>query len=89
MGRNSGRPLGVRPLKISIGRVPMKLLLPRDAKLRAGAIQRYRQFSATSFKGLPIFLRRKCACLSAAPAARVSGKVEGAIPANSRRSAHE
>jgi hypothetical protein len=63
-GRNCRRTnrysLGEReagPLNISIGRFPMALFLPPDARLRDQARQRYREFGATSPNHLPVFVR--------------------------------
>ena len=46
----------LRPLNISIGRVPLSLLIP-GLHLREKALSRYREFKADSEGGLPVVLR--------------------------------
>jgi hypothetical protein len=46
----------LRPLNISIGRVPLSLLIPGPS-LREKALTRYREFTAESAQGLPVVLR--------------------------------
>lgn len=55
---------GRQPLEISIGRIPLALFLPRNAELRAKAVERYRAFSPASSSrasfrrsALPVILR--------------------------------
>jgi hypothetical protein len=46
----------LRPLNISIGRVPLSLLIPGPS-LREKALTRYREFTAESAQGLPVVLK--------------------------------
>jgi hypothetical protein len=46
----------VRPLNISIGRVPISLLIP-GTNLREKALVRYHEFTTGSEGGLPVVLR--------------------------------
>jgi hypothetical protein len=46
----------LRPLNISIGRVPLSLVIP-GPHLREKALSRYREFTANSEAGLPVVLR--------------------------------
>ena len=46
----------LRPLNISIGRVPLSFLIP-GLHLREKALSRYREFTADSEDGLPVVLR--------------------------------
>ena len=48
---------GVRPLNISIGRVPLSLFIPSQ-NLQERAVTRYREFADERAEGLPVVLRQ-------------------------------
>ena len=48
---------GVRPLNISIGRVPLSLFIPSQ-ELQAQALTRYREFAQDMWEGMPVVLRQ-------------------------------
>lgn len=50
------KPDSERPFRISIGSIPFSLFIPQEVLLRQ-ALTRYREFTADSDTGLPIFLR--------------------------------
>src|ERR1700746_42299 len=56
LGPQSSAQGSLRPLNISIGRVPLSLLIP-GPHLREKALSRYREFAADSDGGLPVLLR--------------------------------
>ncbi len=57
MGTNTTTQECVRPLHISIGRIPLSLFIPGEG-LHERALARYREFTADSAGALPIFLRK-------------------------------
>jgi hypothetical protein len=54
----TSRPDSGRPLRISIGSIPFSLFIPQEL-LQQQALKRYREFTANSGSGLPIFLQSK------------------------------
>ena len=56
MGPQASAQGSLRPLNISIGRVPLSLVIP-GPHLREKALTRYREFTANSEAGLPVVLR--------------------------------
>ena len=56
MGPQASAQGSLRPLNISIGRVPLSLLIS-GPNLREKALSRYREFTANSEAGLPVVLR--------------------------------
>ena len=56
MGPQASAQGSLRPLNISIGRVPLSLLIP-GPHLRQKALSRYREFTAHGEGGLPVVLR--------------------------------
>ena len=56
MGPQASAHGDLRPLNISIGRVPISLLIP-GSNLREKALTRYREFKADGEPGLPVVLR--------------------------------
>jgi hypothetical protein len=56
LGPQSSAQGSLRPLNISIGHVPLSILIP-GANLREKALARYQEFAAESGNGLPVILR--------------------------------
>jgi hypothetical protein len=56
LGPQASAQSSLRPLNISIGRVPISLLIP-GPNLREKALTRYHEFRADSESGLPVVLR--------------------------------
>jgi hypothetical protein len=48
----------VRPLQLSIGRVPLSIFIPGE-KLHQRALARYREFAGSASDGLPVLLRHE------------------------------